>query len=102
MSLRVLPEADAELIAASSWYASRQPGLADEFLSAIQAAYERIAKDPLARPRLETYAGHREVRRESVTRFPYSIVFVLHHSDIIVVAIAHTHRAPLYWLRRLS
>lgn len=42
------------------------------------------------------------VRRALVPGFPYALVFVVTDDAIDVLAVAHQHRMPGYWLYRLS
>ncbi len=102
MNFRVLSAADAEAIAAALWYDDRQAGLADAFLAEMQAAFESIRSRPLSMSRLEYYAGTHEVRRCLMQRFPYAVIFLCRPDEVVVVAVAHTRRRPLYWLQRLG
>jgi len=53
-------------------------------------------------PRLQSYGGPREVRRCLLERFPYLVMFVRRPAEVLVVAISHARRQPLYWLERLG
>lgn len=102
MKFRVLSAANAEAIAAALWYDDRQVGLADAFLAEMQAAFESIRHAPQSMALLEYYAGKHEVRRCLMHRFPYAMIFVCRPDEVVIVAVAHTRRRPLYWLNRLS
>lgn len=99
--LRFLPEAEAELRAATEWYDDRA-GLGDELAAEIQAATTLITTTP------EGFAPARGVRarigarQASVKRFPYRVIFVELDREIRVVALAHTRRRPGYWRDRLG
>ena len=41
-------------------------------------------------------------RRCQTRRFPYGIVYQILESEILVVAVAHMHRRPGYWLDRIK
>jgi hypothetical protein len=43
-----------------------------------------------------------EIRRSLLARFPYTIVYGIDAQTIIVIAVAHTHREPRYWIDRLT
>ncbi|MCA9065846.1 MAG: type II toxin-antitoxin system RelE/ParE family toxin, partial [Planctomycetaceae bacterium] len=77
------------------------PGLADDFFSELQAAFNHIRENPHGLPRLEEYSGEHDVRRCLTARFPYAVIFRIRHDEVVVIAVAHTHRRPLYWLSRL-
>ena len=95
------PEARAELRSAALWYDERRLGLGDDFiaevtvvLGKIEARPESFALWPGTSKRL------RPVRRAVFPRFPYVLAFEARPDYILVLAIAHGRRKPLYWLRR--
>ena len=102
MNHRVLPEADGEGIAAALWYDERKSGLGDDFLDEMQAAFVRVRGNPRGQTRLEYDSGLHEIRRVLLKRFPYFVIFACRPDEILVVAVAHTRRRPLYWLDRLT
>ena len=102
------PEGLAECRAAALGYEEQREGLAETFSDAITAILERIARAPEAFP---VWPGIRRavpIRRAMVERFPYAVAFeypITSESDkqvVVVLAIAHTKRQPLYWLARGS
>jgi hypothetical protein len=102
VNVTILREAELESAEAAAWYDDRQPGLGDEFLSAIGHAIVEIRSEPSSFSRLESYVGRHEVRRCVLRRFPYLIVFACRADETLVVAVAHLRRRPLYWLERLE
>ena len=52
-------------------------------------------------PELRDPALDPPVRRALVPGFPYALVFVVGEDAIEVLAVAHQHRMPGYWLYRL-
>lgn len=40
------------------------------------------------------------VRRCLLARFPYGLIFGVDGGTLVVVAVAHLHRAPRYWVSR--
>ncbi len=40
------------------------------------------------------------MRRCRLNKFPYNVIYALHNDDLIIVAIAHQHRKPMYWRAR--
>jgi len=97
----ILHEAELEAAEAAAWYDDRRVGLGDEFLADVKNAIADIAGKRESFARLESYAGKYDVRRCLLQRFPYLIIFACHQNETLVVAIAHAHRRPLYWLERL-
>jgi plasmid stabilization system protein ParE len=101
--LELHPEAQTELRSAALWYDERRPGLGDEFISEISASLDRVRDAPDSYPAWPgTRAGVRLIGKATIQRFPYVIAFEKHEHHVLVLAIAHAKRRPLYWLRRSS
>jgi len=101
--LELHPEARAELRSAALWYDEQRPGLGDEFIAEVSAAFDRIGDAPESYP---AWPGTREagtlIRKATVQRFPYLIAFERHEQRLLVLAISHAKRRPLYWLTRVN
>lgn len=93
--LRILPEAEAELMAAAEWYESRQPGLGVAFVEAVGRVLEGIVETPQTSP---LWRRGFPYRRHVMRRFPYTIIFPITELGAEVTAIAHGKRRPGYWL----
>lgn len=102
MSLRVLPEAWEEGFAASDWYESQRAELGVRFLGEVRRAFREIGLQPASFPRWEDYLGNDEIRWASLGRFRYVVIFVVEGAEVVVLAISHAHRHPLYWSSRLE
>lgn len=102
MTFRSLRQATAEAGAAAVWYEAERPDLGDDFFSELERGYESIRRNPRGLPRLEYYDGPHEVRRFLMRRFPYGIMYLCRPEEIVVVAVAHLKRRPLYWLGRIE
>lgn len=97
MQIRLLDVAQQEFDEAVEHYNAQKPGLGDEFLLEALNAFERIRKFPQA---WHPYTGN--ARRCQTHRFPYGIAYQILESEILIVAVASTHRRPGYWLDRIS
>ena len=95
MRVRLLPEAEIELIEAAQWYKEQSFGLDYEFIRCIDEAIVRISRTPLMFP-----VVHSSKRRVLVKRFPYSIMFDVLEDEILIYAIFHFSRNPKRWKRR--
>jgi plasmid stabilization system protein ParE len=95
--IRVDPDAEAELAAASLWYESRCAGLGADLVAAVDEAFEGIVDAPLAHA---VWRTDPTFRRCLVRRFPYFIFYTVAADDVHVVAVAHAKRRPGYWRRR--
>ena len=70
-------------------------GLGDRFKSEVKSAVERIARHPLA------WSVERgEVRKCLLHKFPYKILYSIEIDHIFIIAVAHQHRKPDYWIDR--
>jgi len=91
------PEAQRELLEAQAWYESRAIGLGFEFARAVDAAVEKALRLPLAFPRIEA-----EFRHVIIRKFPYSIIYHVSESELVVVSCFHHRRRPNSWLSNVS
>lgn len=97
MRLRVLAEAEAELLSAMLFYEDRQAGLGQNFFERFSETIESIASDPRRYPVYEGKRLSRAFRRATVDRFPYIIVYQIRDDETLVVAVAHSSQQPGYW-----
>ena len=103
MRLELHPEARAELRSAALWYDERRPGLGDEFIAEVSATLDRIANAPESYPAWPgTRAAGPLIHKATTQKFPYVIAFEKHEQHVLVLAVAHAKRRPLYWLTRTS
>jgi len=97
MNIRFLALAQQEVDDAVFWYGSQAEDKAQEFLDELNRAVRLIKSFPLAFTEIEP-----EIRRCLLARFPYALVFGLEPHTIVVIAVAHLHRKPGYWIDRLE
>lgn len=95
MRVTFSPEAKVEFIDGESYYERQTPGLGRRFRADVRDAVRRLRHWPLSAP-IEQGA----IRRMVLSRFPYKLLYSVDVDHIYVLAIAHTHRAPHYWLER--
>ncbi|PPD50365.1 MAG: plasmid stabilization protein [Methylobacter sp.] len=97
MNIEFLAVAQAELDDAFNWYETQQANLGVQFLNEFDAAVRRICLFPKA---YALFSG--EIRRCLIKRFPYGILYGLDADTLVIVAVAHLHRKPDYWLERIN
>jgi hypothetical protein len=90
------PDADAEVNEAARYYESREPGLGD-LVGEVERALDQILTNPEASQRIG-----RRVRRKSLWRFPYNLIYAVYPERIRIVEFAHQKRRPFYWRKRLK
>jgi len=96
MKIRFLELAEREMYDAVTWYDSQSYGLGTEFLDEVDQVIRRIAAWPFSGTELEP-----GIRRCLIKRFPYGIIYGMDSDTIIILALAHLHREPRYWLDRI-
>jgi toxin ParE1/3/4 len=97
MTLRLHPDASAELDAAALWYEHEQPGLGQAFLIEVARATTTIEETPSTWPFVRK---QRRIRRFLLARFPFAILYQADAGNVVVLAVAHTKRRPNYWRAR--
>lgn len=71
-TLRVLPDAEAELQSAASWYEEKRRGLGIELIAVVDRAFQSILENPEAFP---AWRPDRPYRTRLLKRFPYVVFF---------------------------
>ncbi len=85
-----------ELDDAAEYYDLKVPGLGLRFLEEVKHGIRRILEYPNA------WALEKEdIRRYVLHKFPYKILYSNEKTYIYIIAIAHSHRRPNYWVERL-
>jgi plasmid stabilization system protein ParE len=97
VNVRFLTIAEQEIDDTYHWFEERTEGSGLDFLKEIDRVIRRISTFPLAALEIEP-----EIRRSLLTRFPYAIFYGIDGQTIIVIAVAHTHRKPRYWIDRVA
>jgi plasmid stabilization system protein ParE len=83
------PEARAELRQSVEFYERETVGLGREFAAEVRATIEHLLENPLSGSVAQ--AG---TRRKLLQRFPYSLIYLVEHGRITVVAVMHHRREP--------
>lgn len=100
--MRFLAAAAEEMAFAAEWYESKSNGLGHRFLQAIEDSVALLDEFP----RLGVAWSHPNlpegtVRRFALRTFPFLVIYRV-GPEPCVVAIAHGHQEPGYWIRRLN
>jgi hypothetical protein len=84
-----------ELEAAVAHYEGSCTGLGGEFKQVVKKAALRIAEYP------EAWSIERgDIRKCLLHTFPYKLLYSVEPDHIFVIAVAHQHRQPDYWVDR--
>jgi len=84
-----------ELEDAVRFYELEYSGLGRRFKEEVRKAALRVAEYPKA------WSIERgEVRKCLLHKFPYKLMYSVEEDHILVIAVAHQHRKPDYWVGR--
>ncbi len=97
MKIEITEIARLEFEIAKEFYALEQAGLGAGFEDEIKQALVRLQQHPRAGS-----PERKEIRRYFVHRFPYKILYAIQKESIVILAFAHLHRRPDYWIDRIK
>lgn len=91
MSFRIAYKslAQQEVAEAYTWYSRPEINMGHAFLDDLQRIDGFVANNPYLYPQVEA-----EIRRANLSRFPYSIYFVVDDDVVSVLSCFHQHREP--------
>jgi len=84
-----------ELVDAVRYYELEYEGLGRRFREEVRKAAIRIAEYPMA-----WSAERGDVRKCLLHKFPYKLLYSIEENHVFVIAVAHLHRRPDYWIER--
>ena len=96
MTLKILDEAAQEFAESVAYYEFREPGLGLRFREEVATVVDRILRFPEV-PRLR----RKRYRRVNLRAFPHYVAYIIRSDTIWIVAIAHGHRRPEFWIDRI-
>jgi toxin ParE2 len=85
--------AKEELDDATHYYELEFEGLGQRFKESIRQAARRISEYPKA---WSIESG--EIRKCLLYKFPYKLLYSVEKDHIFIIAVAHLHRKPDYWM----
>ncbi len=89
--------ANQELIDAVEYYEIELPGLGKKLKDEIRKGVQRIIEFPEAWSKRK-----KDIRHYLLHKFPYKILYSIELDYIYIIAIAHSHRKPDYWIDRIT
>ncbi|MBN2008221.1 type II toxin-antitoxin system RelE/ParE family toxin [candidate division KSB1 bacterium] len=96
MVVDFIEPASIELDDAIAYYNLQSPGLGEKFLADVMRTIELIAAYPEAWSRNTVHT-----RKARLKKFPYHLIYTIRINKIYILAVAHQHREPEYWIDRL-
>ncbi|WP_442875405.1 type II toxin-antitoxin system RelE/ParE family toxin [Desulfobacula sp.] len=95
MNIVILQQAFEELKDAIAYYEEQQSGLGLKFKEEADQHINWILSNPtVSRLRKRSY------HRVNLKVFPYYIAYMIRGETLWILAIAHGHRKPEYWINR--
>jgi len=85
-----------EIDDAIEFYELEVPGLGKRFQKEVKQGIRRICEYPNAWTREKG-----DVRKYLLHKFPHKILYSIEEGYIYIIAIAHGHRRPNYWIDRV-
>jgi plasmid stabilization system protein ParE len=95
--VRLHAEAVLEIDRAFQYYEAESLGLGHRFIAALEHGFDQIEAFPKAWPNIEP-----EGRRYILRKFPFGIVYIEEHGELVVIAVSHLSRRRDYWHHRLG
>ena len=95
MTVSFHPLAELELNDAALFYETAAPGLGLAFILEVEHALDQIVSYPTSSPTIQA-----AVRKKTLLRFPYNILYSVDNTTVRVLAIASQRRRPSYWTGR--
>jgi mRNA-degrading endonuclease RelE of RelBE toxin-antitoxin system len=96
MPIEFLEIANTELSDAQRYYNKQQSNLGNIFKQEVYSSLLRIQEFPKAYAKTEG-----NIRKYLLHKFKYSIFYSIEKTNILIIAIAHQHRKPNYWIDRV-
>ena len=94
--LKFTDDAKQDIKQASIWYNKKRKNLGKEFLNNVELILLNLQQNPN-----QFVIIYKNVRKVSVNRFPYTILYVIRSKKIIIFAVFHTSRNPNIWKTRI-
>ena len=91
------PLAKLEFDDSVEYYESQVTGLGKRFRKEIHSGLRRIYENPETWP-----VEHGEIKRYLLHTFPFKILYSIEENYIYIIAFAHCHRRPGYWIERYA
>jgi len=98
MQVKIHELATKEFDEAIEWYEIQLKGLGRQFKKSVIDNIKKIKKNP------EWFLLEADnIHKSYIPKFPYKILYTKENNNSIIIwAIAHMHRKPWYWQKRIT
>ncbi len=96
MDIEFIEPATIELDDAIDYYNLQLQGLGKKFFEEVLQTINLISVFP------EVWVKNSEYTRKAILKkFPYNLIYLNYNDMIYIIAVAHQHREPDYWIDRI-
>jgi plasmid stabilization system protein ParE len=95
MNVIFLKYAKQELDDATQFYEMEFSGLGPRFREEVKNTVSRIVEYPEAWPQ-----ERGDIRKCMLYKFSYVLLYSIEKMHVVIIAVAHQHRKPEYWIDR--
>ncbi len=96
MDIEFIEPATIELDDAIDYYNLQLQGLGKKFFEEVLQTINLISVFP------EVWVKKSEYTRKAILKkFPYNLIYLNYNDMIYIIAVAHQHREPDYWIDRI-
>jgi len=96
MRIEFTEPASIEMDDAIGYYDYQDQGLGRRFFNEILEIIELITRFPELWP-----SNTANTRKATLKKFPYNLIYTIEEDIIYIIAVAHHHREPEYWIDRI-
>jgi plasmid stabilization system protein ParE len=89
--------ASEDVLEIARYYEERSSGLGKEFRDELAAVIDLLRHVPYAAPAIRG-----NLRRKSLDRFPYSLIYAVEENELHIYAVMRHRRRPDVWMSRLK
>ena len=94
--IEISNDAEVDFDKSYEYYFQKHPKVADAFFKIINLGIENIKQNPNSYP-----IAHADLRKYTITKFPFTIYYRIKDSVIQIIAIFHNSRNPEIWNKRI-
>ncbi len=96
MEVEFIEPASIELDDAIEYYNLQSHGLGDKFFDEVLNTIDLIVLFPAIWTEVTKHT-----RKALLRKFPYNLIYTKRNEKIYILAVAHQHREPEYWIDRV-
>jgi plasmid stabilization system protein ParE len=98
--LEFAADVEKDILEATEWYESRQPGLGAQFVEETIDVWDALAENPLLNCRRHST---KNIRWRYLHRFPYRVIYEVDDQNhtVRVAAVLHGARHERHWQKRV-